>query len=514
MLLALSIALNQPTARLAWGSSPAVARFGGVTMTDPPPTSQRRRREQLLKDLEMPDSPRQPDGPAEDDPFAPMAYAASRAGDARKAKDISALRVSHLTSATNFFVNMVGSSKAQINAIVRNVEDEMKECHGMTCLRQGKAMGGWVCLDYDAVVVNIFSEAQRDFYGIEKYWAAAQVLDLSNVLVSTGPEAAVDAASTGDDWETDDWELEPWTPESGLGDWNLDDVDSATTDDADSGTVGSLDDVDADAGAEEFIVIEADAPVPFDWSVPPPAAPLAADLDEDDVTDDEDDDLADDLADVGEAQEMEGILDLPDDPAEAEALLERELAELDDGDDDDEEGVGGGAAASAAVGGGVNAADDGGFVLDDDDDDLFGEFGDDFVVDEPPPEATVATEDDEELVDAAAAAAELLDEFEGDDIDEASWALGDERLRAIVERAERTAIKRTAGEEPPRSRLLNDDDLDDLDDETDPPLAGDDADDAGGGWRSMMAEDGFDADAEFTQGDDDDDDDALDNVFK
>ena len=60
----------------------------------------------------------------------------------------------------------------------------------------------------------------------------------------------------------------------------------------------------------------------------------------------QDDDLADDLADVGEAQEVEAILGLPDDPAEAEALLKRELAELDDGDDDDEEGVGGGAATT------------------------------------------------------------------------------------------------------------------------------------------------------------------------
>ena len=123
--------------------------------------SQRDRRAQLLKDLEAPDAPRDPDGPADSDPAAPLARAACKAGDARKAREVSALRVSHLTSATSFFVSMVGSSKAQITAIVKNVEDELEEEFGRIGRRQGKAISGWVCLDYDAVVVNVFSEAAR-----------------------------------------------------------------------------------------------------------------------------------------------------------------------------------------------------------------------------------------------------------------------------------------------------------------------------------------------------------------
>ena len=82
----------------------------------------------------------EPDGEARSDPAAPLALAAARAGDDRKAVDVRALRVNHLTSATSFFVNMNGRSKAQIAAIVKNVEDEMAAQFGRTAHRQGKAV--------------------------------------------------------------------------------------------------------------------------------------------------------------------------------------------------------------------------------------------------------------------------------------------------------------------------------------------------------------------------------------
>ena len=314
--------------------------------------SSRSRREYLLRELEAPVEPRAPDGAAEDDPAAPLALAACRAADARKALSVSALRVNHLTSATSFFVSMVGRSKAQINAIVKNVEDELRDEFGRTGHRQGKAMGGWVCLDYDDVVVNVFSEAQRDFYGIEKYWAAAQPLDLSDVLTPSAPEAAVDESDMDGD-DVDDWELgDDWD----LGDWSLDDAGTAA------------DDVDV---------------VAFDFS--------------------------------------------PD----------RQAA------DEGEEG-----------------------------EDMFSEFasgagGLDDDADDSPFEIVFATPEEEEA--AAAAVAERMarigaDGDDDDDDDGADWALGDERLRNLVERAE---------QQPPPSA------------------------DAPRSWRDMMEEDGWGTDGEL-----------------
>lgn len=173
-------------------------------------------REELLRGIEEPTAPRALEGAAEEDPAAPLALAVASAADARKARDITALRVSHLTSATSFFVNAVGRSNAQIKAIVKNVEDELGERFGRVGRRQGKAEGGWVCLDYDDVIVNVFSEREREFYGIEKIWSAAQPLDLSDVLQPNNAGEDVVVAAEGvdeeDDWGEDDWTLDDdWT---------------------------------------------------------------------------------------------------------------------------------------------------------------------------------------------------------------------------------------------------------------------------------------------------------------
>ena len=392
--------------------------------------SKRTRRERLLRELEAPLDPRQPDGEAIDDPAAPIALAACKAADDRKALHTSALRVSHLTSATSFFVSMCGRSKAQINAIVKNVEDELEEEFGRRPSRQGKAVSGWVCLDYDSVVVNVFSEAQREFYGIDKYWAAGQPLDLSGVLTASGPEAELAAAEEEDD-DTDDWELD---------DWSLDD-DEDDDDDDEAWSVGrQAVAAGAMAGAAEA-VSEA---VPFDFSAD--AVPILDDDDDDDmmvreyVAEDDDDEEYDDLTE-DELRALEAELD-----AELEAA---------------ERAAAGAGAASVGYDGGVDAFGGG-----DDDDDLFGEFAGGDVTDaDEVAEVAVMTAEEEEAAELAALAEGSDDVgvgFGGDEDDGADWALGDERLRQIVESAERSASG-------------------------DAKASGDGA----GGWRAMMEEDGW-----------------------
>lgn len=191
------------------------------------------RRAKLVRDLEATPAPRLPDCPADEDPATPLALAAAQAGDDRKAQQITALRVGHLTSATSYFVNMQGSSRAQIDAIVKNVEVELLEQFGLEGSRQGKSSSGWVCLDFDSIVVNVFSPEERAFYGLEKFWSGGQQLDLSEVIspAKADPAEAVDewAVDADDDDDNDDWSLgsDDWALGSG-DDWNL---SSATTED-------------------------------------------------------------------------------------------------------------------------------------------------------------------------------------------------------------------------------------------------------------------------------------------
>lgn len=184
-------------------------------MARPKGASKAVRREKLLDNMDSGTSRREPDGKWEEDPSTPLALLAVRAGDARKARDVSALRVGHLTSATNYFVNMVGSSKAQINAIVKSVEDDAEEAGFRVGKRQGTAVSGWVCLDFDDVVVNVFSEEQRDFYKLDLFWHAAEFIDLTGILIPNLAPSGSERSGEGQD--VDEWLL------GGEDDWELDD---------------------------------------------------------------------------------------------------------------------------------------------------------------------------------------------------------------------------------------------------------------------------------------------------
>jgi len=130
----------------------------------------------------------------EDDPLVPMVHAIARAADKRKAGDITALRVSHLTVTTEFFVNMVGNSRPQNQAIAAAVEEELKLL-GRTARHEGTADSGWILLDFGDVIVNVMTPRSREYYDIEAFWKDGQFLDLAAVLLPSlpsGPQPAGD----------------------------------------------------------------------------------------------------------------------------------------------------------------------------------------------------------------------------------------------------------------------------------------------------------------------------------
>ncbi|MEX0649297.1 MAG: ribosome silencing factor [Balneolaceae bacterium] len=89
----------------------------------------------------------------------------------KKGKDIVLLDVRELTTLTDFFIICHGTSETQIralaNSVTQKVKDELKE---NVWKKEGLDARRWIILDYVNVVVHIFSEEKRQFYGIERMW--------------------------------------------------------------------------------------------------------------------------------------------------------------------------------------------------------------------------------------------------------------------------------------------------------------------------------------------------------
>ena len=99
-----------------------------------------------------------------------MVECAVKALQDKMGKNIVSLHVGEATIITDFFVIANGSNSSQMDAMVDGVEEEMKKAGFELKMREGRTQGGWVLLDYNEVVVHIFSTEMREFYGLDSTW--------------------------------------------------------------------------------------------------------------------------------------------------------------------------------------------------------------------------------------------------------------------------------------------------------------------------------------------------------
>ena len=91
----------------------------------------------------------------------------------KKATDVVILEVGNLTSIADYFVICSGSSERQVNAISEAIQDELKRTFKAQVVVEGSSSATWVLLDYGDIIVHIFHENIRAFYGLENMWRDA-----------------------------------------------------------------------------------------------------------------------------------------------------------------------------------------------------------------------------------------------------------------------------------------------------------------------------------------------------
>lgn len=102
--------------------------------------------------------------------------------DNKKAKDIKALQVSELTLLADYFVICSAQSSTQVKALADTLEEEMEKKEITLFQKEGKQGFNWILMDYSDVIVHIFYQETREFYGLEKLWSDATELNLDDII--------------------------------------------------------------------------------------------------------------------------------------------------------------------------------------------------------------------------------------------------------------------------------------------------------------------------------------------
>jgi ribosome-associated protein len=95
---------------------------------------------------------------------------AARAADAKGGEDLVALDVSEPLPLVDVFLLVTGRSERNVAAIADEIEDQLLEAGIKRLRREGRQESRWVLLDFGDVVVHVFHEEERVFYGLERLW--------------------------------------------------------------------------------------------------------------------------------------------------------------------------------------------------------------------------------------------------------------------------------------------------------------------------------------------------------
>ncbi len=91
----------------------------------------------------------------------------------KKAGEVRILDVRKLSGVTDFFVFASGSSTVHNRALAEELRTKLRgewKLHHM----EGMDGGDWILLDFVEVIVHLFLEEARDYYGLEVLWGDAK----------------------------------------------------------------------------------------------------------------------------------------------------------------------------------------------------------------------------------------------------------------------------------------------------------------------------------------------------
>ncbi len=116
--------------------------------------------------------------PEADESFLPTTLRMASLAADKKARELLAYDVRGLTLVADAFLMCTVTSEPQMRAVFNAVKAGMKEAGIAPLHSEGTHQGGWLLMDYGAVILHIFRPKAREFYDLDGLWADAPTIPL------------------------------------------------------------------------------------------------------------------------------------------------------------------------------------------------------------------------------------------------------------------------------------------------------------------------------------------------
>jgi ribosome-associated protein len=94
----------------------------------------------------------------------------------KQGADILLLDTRAVSFIADYFVLATTDNERQMKAMADDIQRQLKKHSILPLGVEGTPQSGWMLLDYNGVLVHLFSAAMRDFYRLEQLWERASIV--------------------------------------------------------------------------------------------------------------------------------------------------------------------------------------------------------------------------------------------------------------------------------------------------------------------------------------------------
>ena len=96
----------------------------------------------------------------------------------KKADDVTVIDISGVSTIADYFIIANASNQNQLTAMQDAVDEAMYKEGVHAKQIEGNRSSTWILMDYQDIIVHLFSKEDRLFYDLERIWRDGKVIDI------------------------------------------------------------------------------------------------------------------------------------------------------------------------------------------------------------------------------------------------------------------------------------------------------------------------------------------------
>ena len=97
----------------------------------------------------------------------------------KKAEDITVIDITEVSTIADYFIIANGNNPNQLTAMQDAVDETMYTNGVHSKQGEGNSNSTWILMDYQDIIVHLFSSEDRLFYDLERIWRDGKIIDIN-----------------------------------------------------------------------------------------------------------------------------------------------------------------------------------------------------------------------------------------------------------------------------------------------------------------------------------------------